>query len=151
MVRYFPLFIKSDKVKFLVVGGGSIALRRVKTLLKFDFDIKVVSPSLCQELERIIDDDRIEYVKDVYRKEYITDCRIATACTDNRGLNREIGMDCKEAGIPVSVCDCRQECTFYFPAVAVGEEVVCGIAGGENHKETRRIAAEVRRIVEVEK
>lgn len=39
---YFPMFIDISGKKILVVGGGSIALRRVRTLLKFGADIKVI-------------------------------------------------------------------------------------------------------------
>lgn len=151
MDRYFPLFIKSGDVRFLVVGGGKIALRRVNTLLKFDFSIRIVSPSLCTGLEKLAGSGKIEYIKDIYRKEYLSGCQLATACTDRRDVNREAGRDCREAGIPVSVCDCRDECTFYFPAIAACDDVVCGIAGGEDHGKTRRIASEIREIVEVEK
>lgn len=119
--------------------------------MKFDFSIRIVSPSLCTGLEKLAGSGKIEYIKDIYRKEYLSGCQLATACTDSRDVNREAGRDCREAGIPVSVCDCRNECTFYFPAIAADGDVVCGIAGGEDHGKTRRIASEIREIVEVEK
>ena len=36
---YFPLFIDLTRKKILVAGGGAIALRRVRTLLRFGADI----------------------------------------------------------------------------------------------------------------
>ena len=47
---YFPMFIDLTDKKILVAGGGTIALRRVRTLLKFGADIHVIAPELCEEL-----------------------------------------------------------------------------------------------------
>ena len=41
---YFPLFIDLTRKKILVAGGGAIALRRVRTLLRFGADIHVIAP-----------------------------------------------------------------------------------------------------------
>ena len=41
---YFPLFVDISGKKTLVVGGGRIARRRIKTLLSFTPDIWVVAP-----------------------------------------------------------------------------------------------------------
>ena len=38
---YFPMFIDLTDKKILVAGGGTIALRRVRTLVKFGADIHV--------------------------------------------------------------------------------------------------------------
>ena len=39
---YFPLFIDLSDKNIVVAGGGNIATRRVKTLLKFTRNITVV-------------------------------------------------------------------------------------------------------------
>jgi len=75
-----------------------------------------------------------------------------TACTSDRQVNQMIGENCREAGIPVSVCDAREESTFWFPAVAVNEEVTVGIVGsGETHDVTRKAASAVRKVIEERK
>ena len=49
----------------------------------------------------------------------------------------------------MSVCDRREECTFFFPAVAVNDEVTVGIVGsGKTHRVTRKTAVRLREIVE---
>ena len=44
------MFIDLTDKKILVAGGGTIALRRVRTLVKFGADIHVIAPELCEEL-----------------------------------------------------------------------------------------------------
>ena len=48
--KFFPMFIDiSDKV-FLVIGGGKVAARRVKTLVNFGCTIKLIAPEVDDEI-----------------------------------------------------------------------------------------------------
>ncbi len=42
--RFFPMFVDLSDKKIVVVGGGNIATRRVKTLLQFTRNITAVAP-----------------------------------------------------------------------------------------------------------
>lgn len=67
------------------------------------------------------------------------------AATDDRAVNRLVGEDARALGIPVSVADRREECTFLFPAVCLGEELVAGVVSANNdHKAVARAAAAIR-------
>lgn len=48
---YFPLYTDIRHFRILMVGGGAIALRRLKTLQLFHEHITVISPSVCKEIE----------------------------------------------------------------------------------------------------
>ena len=50
-MAYFPLYTDIRGFKILMVGGGNIALRRLKTLQMFHEHITVISPSVCKEIE----------------------------------------------------------------------------------------------------
>ena len=143
------MFIRSAGKKAVLFGGGNIAERRVNTLLQFDFSIVVVSPSLTENLRAAAAEGKIEHIADRYRSEYLEGGYLIVACTDDRQVNREIGRAAKERNLHVSVCDSGEECSFFFPAVAVNDEVTVGIAGsGKTHGITRRAAARLREIVE---
>ncbi|MCI5689129.1 bifunctional precorrin-2 dehydrogenase/sirohydrochlorin ferrochelatase [Anaerovoracaceae bacterium 42-11] len=146
--RYFPVFVPSEGKKVAVFGGGNIATRRVRTLLTFDFAVTVVAPDISAELKAMEEDGKVNLIAGSYEEAYLDGCYMVLACTDNRQVNKQIGADAKKRDILVSVCDNRAECTFYFPAVAAGEEVTAGICGsGRNHGATKRAAAKVREII----
>ncbi len=63
---YFPLFIDISQKSIVVVGGGRIAERRVKTLLQFAEDIQVISPKLTEELRCLAESRRIEWIQKRY-------------------------------------------------------------------------------------
>lgn len=74
------------------------------------------------------------------------------ACTDDRQLNRQIGAYARRRGIPVNVCDAREESGFWFPAVALNEELTMGLVGnGRSHDTVRNAAAALREIIEERK
>lgn len=146
--RYFPVFVPAEGRKVVIFGGGSIATRRVKTLMEFDFDVTVVAPDVSETVASLAEEGRLTRIADCYAPDYLDGCYMAIACTDRREVNREIGLAAKERGILVSVCDNREECSFYFPAVAVNDEVTAGLAGdGSSHCVTREAAAAVRDII----
>ena len=146
--RYFPVFIPTAGRKVAVFGGGNIAARRIKTLMEFDFDVTVIAPDLSDVVADLAAAGRLRHIADCYDPAYLEGCCMAVACTDRREVNRDIGLAAKARGILVSVCDNREECNFYFPAVAVNDEVTAGLAGdGSSHGVTRRAAAAVREII----
>lgn len=138
---YFPMFIDLTDKKIVVAGGGTIALRRVRTLLKFGADIHVIAPELCEGLAHMEEEGKITAEHREYRTGDIDGAQIVLAATDDREVNRWIWEECRAAGVTVNVADDRRLCDFYFPSVVMTDDTVIGInCGGEDHakvKETR--------------
>lgn len=135
------MFIDLTDKKILVAGGGTIALRRIRTLLKFRADIRVIAPELCEELVQLEEEGKIAAERREYCTSDIDGVYIVLAATDDHELNRRIWEECRTAGITVNVADDRSLCDFYFPSIVMTEDTVIGInCGGEDHakvKETR--------------
>ena len=51
---FFPMFIDLSKKKVVVIGGGRIAGRRIRTLLSFAGQICVIAPEVTEEIEGYI-------------------------------------------------------------------------------------------------
>ena len=52
-MAYFPMFVDLTDKTCLVVGGGEVAYRKVKTLLDFDAKVTVVAESVCPKLAEL--------------------------------------------------------------------------------------------------
>lgn len=148
----FPLFIDSTDKNVIVYGCGLIATRRIKTLLKFKFQIYVIGRTPSKEFEKLLwEPENSEQIK-FYRKP-IDDSDISkidkkvflvVAATSDRNINNKIAQRAKECDVFHSIADAKDECDVFFPAVRSKDEVVVGIAGdGSNHKKTRIIADEI--------
>lgn len=74
---------------------------------------------------------------------------MAVAATDCREVNHQVGREARALGIPVSVADCREECTFFFPALCTGHGVIAGVSGdGGDHRNTAEAARRIRQTLE---
>ena len=139
----FPLFIDLSGKKVVLVGGGTITARRVGTLRLFGCHIVVISPTIHFQA------GDIEWIPRPYQQGDLEGAALAVAATGNREVNHQVGLDAKALGIPVSVADCEAECTFFFPAVCAGDQVIAGVVShGKDHHATARAAKAIRKVLE---
>ena len=148
---FFPVFIDISDKRAVFVGGGTIALRRIRTLLPFAGDIVVYAPEFTPELERFALDGALELVRQPYEESVLDNADIVFACTNDSNLNDEVWAACKRRGIPVNVCSDRYKCDFYFPGVVQNAGMVVGIsAGGKDHRRVRQLRARIEKLLEEE-
>ena len=121
-----PINIDVANKKVAVIGGGSVALRKVKRLLDFSANVVVISPELCDGFEPII--ENIEYIQHVYSKEYMLGCLMAVAASSSKDVNENVYADCRNMGILCSRSDISREGDFTMPAVLKRESLVIGVS-----------------------
>ena len=139
----FPIFLDLTGKKVVLVGGGAIAARRIGVLRQFGCEITVIAPTLsCRA-------DDLTWLARPYCEGDLEGAALAIAATNDRSVNRRVGEDAKALGIPVSVADCEAECSFYFPAICVGDGLVAGVVSeGKDHHRTARAAKAIRKVLE---
>ena len=67
--KYFPLFMDLNSKKVMVVGGGTIAERRIRTLLDFVEEIWVIAPEISDGIRELKEQGRIFWKKKRYERE----------------------------------------------------------------------------------
>lgn len=128
-MSYFPFFLEIRGKDCLVVGGGSVAARKIQVLKEFRVRITIVSPEICDELSGVIKKDKTIIIhKRKFEHSDIKEQLFVIAATDNRDVNHQVSSLCKEKDILVNVCDCKEECTFIFPSIVKREDIVVGIS-----------------------
>ena len=148
---FFPLFVDLGEKRAVFIGGGTIALRRIRTLIPFVGELVVYAPEFSPELERFADNGVIELVRRKYEESMLDGADIVFACTNDLQVNDEVWAACKRRGILVNVCSDRNKCDFYFPGVAQNGNMVVGIsAGGKDHRRVRQLKARIERLFEEE-
>jgi siroheme synthase-like protein len=123
-------------------------MRRIKTLLSYPCNIEVIAPDVIEEIEQMREDDRITLKKKKYEASDLGGAYLVVAATDDRELNHRIALDAGRNGQHCSIADCKEECTFYFPATVHYDGGVIGICGsGEDHCKTKEVAADIREFI----
>ena len=112
------------------MGGGSIASRKVDLLRKAGADVTVVSPQLCDELEKLASSGTIRYLKRRYQKQDLVDCALVIAATDQADVNQRISADAMSRNIPVNVVDNPHLCSFIMPSIIDRSPVQIAVSTG---------------------
>lgn len=138
--RYFPMFVDLSDKNVVVVGGGNIATRRVKTLFQFTRNVTVIAPQMTPELLEMGKAGMINMQLRPVKRSDFDMAYIVIAATNDWKINEEIYRICKEQGVYVNVADDKSRCDFYFPAIYMKDELVVGItANGLDQKKARKV------------
>lgn len=123
----FPFFINLEQKEGLIVGGGVTALRKIQKLLPYGPRLTVVSPDFCREMEAL---SSLELLRRPFDPALLEGKFFAIAATNHAPLNHSIAELCRQRGILVNVVDCREDCTFLFPALVKRGELSVGVSTG---------------------
>ena len=91
-MAYFPVFMDIAGQDILIVGGGTVALRKIEKLLLYEPQITLVAPSV---------DPMIRAHSEVYiferefEEEMLEKKKLVIAATDDRTLNARIAALCR--------------------------------------------------------
>ena len=145
---YFPMFVDLTEKNIVVEGAGTIAKRRIRSLLNFTNRLMVIAPEVNQELKDLEASGQITILRKKYSREDIYDADLVIAATNDAQINNDIYSVCKCMGITVNVCSDKKKCDFYFPAIALKDQVVVGAtASGINHKKAKAVIEQIREIL----
>lgn len=126
-VACFPFFMDISGRDGLIVGGGAVAVRKVRALLPFGPRLTVAAEEFSREMEDI---PGLILRRGPFSPELLTDRFFVVAAAGDRALNRRIAELCRERGILVNAVDDREACTFLFPALLRQGNLTVGVSTG---------------------
>lgn len=123
-MAYFPFFVDLEGTSGLIVGGGSVALRKIEKLLPFGPQLTVVAPDIRRE---IADIPGLTLCRRPFGPEDLTG-RAFVIAAGERAVNSQVSALCRRRRIPVNVVDDREGSTFLFPALVKRGQLTVGIS-----------------------
>ncbi len=125
---YYPIFMNIGGKKCVVVGGGEVALRKVKTLLEHGASVKVISPDLCSKLGQLAESGEISVLQRSYRAGDLQDAVIAIVATDDSNTNLEVVKEAQRRAVLVNVVDDAESSDFIVPSCMRRGDVTIAIS-----------------------
>ena len=125
-MNYYPIFLDLRSKPVLVIGGGNVALRKVKGLLEAEAQVTVISPETAHELRAL----PIKILNRVYQTGDCLGHTLIFATTDNRAVNAQIARDALSLGIPSNIADAPEECGFIVPARLAETDLQIAVSTG---------------------
>jgi precorrin-2 dehydrogenase/sirohydrochlorin ferrochelatase len=117
MMRYYPAYLDLQNRRCLVVGGGQVGTRKVRTLLKCGAEVTVISPEATPQLAELAAQGRIELKQRDYRKGDLDPAFLIISATDDQAINRQVHQDAEAAQRLCNIADQPKLCNFVLPSI----------------------------------
>ncbi len=125
-----PIFLDIKHKRCLVVGGGMIATRKIKMLLKAEAAITVIAPRICPELETLHINNALTIHFREFQQADIDQSYLVIAATNNTELNKQISQLAKMQDILVNVADDFKQGNAVLPSVIDRDPIQIAITTG---------------------
>lgn len=118
----FPIMLNIHGRKCTVIGGGNVAERKVKTLLKYGADVTAVSP--------VFKDDfpNVKRLEKEYSSNDIENSFLVIAATDNKEVNQTVYNDAKKRNVLVSLSDDTEHSDFILPSSKTYGDIMISVS-----------------------
>ena len=148
-MKYYPVNLNIKDKLCVVIGGGSVAERKVKNLLRYGGRVRVVSPCLTDRLSKWASQGKMDYTPSEYRSNHLKGAFLVYAATSDRKVNAEIARDAAKRRLLVNVADSPAESTFILPAVVRKREISIAVStDGLSPEKSVRIRDRIKELIE---
>jgi siroheme synthase-like protein len=130
MTTGYPAILLLDGRWAVVIGGGTVAERKVSTLLDAGAKVRVVAEDATRSVRERAGRDEIELFERRYARGDLAGAAVVVAATDDEQVNKEVFAEATESGIPVNVVDNTALCTFIAPSIVRRGDLVLAISTG---------------------
>ncbi|QQD21449.1 uroporphyrinogen-III C-methyltransferase [Oceanospirillaceae bacterium ASx5O] len=111
-----PLVLRGDARPFIVVGGGAVAARKVRTLVQAGAAVHVIAPQLHSDIQALATQITLEQ-RPATAAEVFASGSLLVLATDNSQLNAALAESGRRQGCLVCRVDDTRDNDFIFPAV----------------------------------
>ena len=131
-MKYFPFFLQLDQLPCLIVGGGSVAERKLDLLIKAKADITVISLEFSDYVLDLAKTHNIRCIKKEYSNKILEENKynFVISATNDVSLNERVAKDCKKYNIIVNVVDQPEICDFIFPSILERGDITVAVSTG---------------------
>ena len=131
-MKYFPFFLQLDQLPCLIVGGGSVAERKLDLLIKAKADITVISIEFSDYILDLAKTHNIRCIKKEYSNKILEENKynFVISATNDVSLNERVAKDCKKYNIIVNVVDQPEICDFIFPSILERGDITVAVSTG---------------------
>jgi precorrin-2 dehydrogenase/sirohydrochlorin ferrochelatase len=109
----YPASLVVAGKRCVVVGGGSVAARKTRSLVDAGADVLVIAPEINEEIKAL----PVKVAERPYRRGDLSAAWLALAATDDAAVNRQVFADGQKVRVWVNVADDPDACSFTLPAV----------------------------------
>ena len=104
-MKLYPINLDIAGKSCTVIGGGEVALRKIRGLLQAAAVVKVIAPEVCAEVEELFRRGEISLTREKFSADMLGDELLLIAATDNPEVNRQAAETARAKKILVNVVE----------------------------------------------
>lgn len=144
MSVYYPVLLDLKGRKCLVIGGGIVAERKIKPLVKAKAMVTVISLEITVSLKQMAEKKKIHFINDHFRERYLKGAFLVVGATNNPEVNHHIFQAATKADKLVNIVDSPAECNFLVPStVRQGDLSISISTGGKSPALAKKMRKEL--------
>lgn len=125
----FPISLKLQQQRCLIVGGGHIALRKATLLAKAGAIIDIVAPEIEEQLLQLVTTTNGQHFVEIFSEKFLsTPYRLVIAATNDPQVNKTVFEQCEVRNLLVNSVDDIPHCRFMVPAIIDRSPLVISVA-----------------------
>ncbi len=142
----YPIFLKLEGRKVLVVGGGSVAEQKIEGVLRSARDVTVMAPQVNERIRLWAEQGWVKHLATEYREGMAQGYFLVITCTDSEAVNRAVFEEARKSGALANAVDDPGYCDFYASAlVSRGEFQIAVSTGGASPALAQHVRQELER------
>jgi len=127
-MRYYPVQLDINNRNVLVVGGGGVGTRKVRTLLACGARVTVVSLEASRQLRDLATAGEIVLEERSYQSDDLSGMFLVIGATNDEKLNRQISGDADRLNTLCNIADRPEVCNFILPSIVHRDDLVITIS-----------------------
>ena len=117
MADLFPVFLKLEGRRVLIVGGGNVGLEKITSLSTSGAALKVVAPLAIAEVREMAEAGKLTWMAREFADADVEEADLAIAATDRPEVNTAVFRAARSHGVLCNSADDPPNCDFYFPSI----------------------------------
>ena len=147
-VSFFPSYINLTNKKIVLIGGGNIALEKLKKLSDFSKDITVIAKDISSKFLDFAKLHNIPIKNRAYNRGDIDGFDIVVVATNDISIHKEIYYESRDSRILVNSVDNRDYCDFIFPSyIKKGDLIISVSTSGSSPAMAKRIRLYIEKLI----
>jgi precorrin-2 dehydrogenase / sirohydrochlorin ferrochelatase len=124
----YPVYLKMDGRSAIVIGAGTVAERKIQTLLDAGAKVTVVAPDATDAIKKQVANGVVKWKQRAFRGRDMRGAMLIITATSDPAVNTRVFKLASRRGQLVNSVDDPNHCSFYVPAIVRRAPLIVAIS-----------------------
>ena len=146
-MQLYPVMLNLENRRVVIIGGGTVALRKAGDLLEAGAHVLVIAPEVHGEFQALAGayGTKLDVLQRPYRAGDLAEAALAFSATSDADVNRAVFTEARDRNIFINAVDDPPNCSFFIPSFIKRGDLILALSTSGT---SPAMAARLRREIE---